>query len=122
MQIRVVADSRRAYRPLMAIVAVFMLLLMLFQVDISSREDWRRTAHGWEHSGAWLVAAASLQKPTMELPANSRFDTHPVALAFAELVSTLLALFAAASNAERAQHRGLLSAIAKSFRASVFGS
>src|SRR4051794_19927705 len=100
MHLRIVANSRTIYRPLMAIVAVCVVLMMLFQVDLSSREDWRRTAHGWERSGPWLVAAtgqiASSQKPTTKLPATARCDTHPVGLAFAQLVGTLLALFAAA--------------------------
>src|SRR4051812_3989475 len=119
MQIRVVANSRTIYRPLMAIVAVSVALLMLLQVDLSSRDEWRRTAHGWERSGPWLVAAsdpiASPQKPAIKLPATARLDTHPIGLAFAQLVGTLLALFAVAKHAERPRHGGLLSAIAKSF-------
>jgi hypothetical protein len=126
MQVRIVANSRSFFRPLAAIVIVCVALMALFQVDLSSRDEWRRTAHGWERSGAWLVAAsdpvASLEKPLIHLPAKTRFDTHPIALAFGQLVGTLLALFAVAPKTERTQHGGLRSVISRSFRASVFGS
>ena len=126
MHIRVVADSRNAYRPLAAMVAVCVVLMTLLQLDLSPRGQWRRTAQGWERSGAWLVAASvpapSLQKPSIHSPANARFDTHPIAIAFAQLVGTLLALFAAAPNPNRAQRSGLLTTLSASFRASAFGS
>jgi len=126
MQVRVVANRRTFFRPLAAIVAASVVLLTLLQVDFSSREEWRRTAHGWERSSAWLVAAsgpaASLPKQSVQSPANFRLDTHPIVLAFVQVLGTLLALFTVAPNAAWPSHGGLLAAISRSFRASVFGS
>src|SRR5205823_5742326 len=55
--------------------------------------------------------------------ARGRLDTHPAALALAQLIGTLLALMAFASPSASGQHRepGWLAVFARSFRASVFG-
>jgi hypothetical protein len=96
-------------------------------------DDWRRTAHGWEHISGWSNAARSPATTGFAAPPRpaaervnhhgSRTDAHPAALALAQLVGSMLAL-AVFSPRGRSLLRGTsFSAIlAGSFRASVFGS
>jgi len=126
MRLRLTANNHAAHGPVVGLVIMCLLVMAWLPADFSSREEWRRTAQGWERSGGWLVAASgpveSLQRPPVHAAAKVRLDTHPVVLAFARLISTLLAIFATAPLADRPLHGGLISVISRSFRASVFGS
>jgi len=128
MRVRLVICNRTTYVPIATatVLVICLLVTACLQVDLSRPDEWRRTAHGWERSAAWLVASGEpvevAKGPSSHLSGKMRFDTHPIVLAFAQVVGTLLALFAAAPGFGRPQGIGLLSAISRSFRASVFGS
>jgi hypothetical protein len=123
-----VTNNRAGFGPLATVTVLVLCLLVTawLQVDFSHPDEWRRTAHGWERSNPWLVASgepvASMKASPSHSSAKMRFDTHPIVLAFAQVVGTLLALLAAAPGFGHPQHVGVLSAISRSFRASVFGS
>jgi len=90
------------------------------------QDDWRRTANGWERISAWPTftfdMAPRRPQPTPATPhAQHRFDTHPAVLALLQLVGVLLALVAFGSQSSRNQE-DWKSLLARSFRASAFGS
>jgi hypothetical protein len=94
----------------------------------AARDDWRRTANGWERAAAWpksiAHSAANLRSQAPGKPIfQGRFDTHPAALALAELVGSLIALavFASPSRAKTG-HIHWTTILSRSFRASAFGS
>src|SRR5262245_52137274 len=65
----------------------------------AGRDDWRRTAHGWERTTAWRISAAPDRKinpaqTSKKAAKYTRFDTHPAALAFVQLIGALTALAA----------------------------
>src|SRR5262245_3068574 len=87
-------------------------------------DDWRRTAHGWERSTAWQIPAVPrLNANQSQKPKNTanqtRFDTHPAALALLQLVGALTALAyftpTAAVKSTRGPH--WKTALSRSFRA-----
>ncbi len=101
-----------------------------FQAAPSAHHDeWRRTAHGWERAAAWakpasLSAKSNQPKRVSSSGFSGRFDTHPAALALVQLVGALTALaaftpFSACVTAHRPHWKAVL---ARSFRASAFGS
>jgi hypothetical protein len=93
------------------------------------QDDWRRTAHGWERTIAWpKLPTESAKKSVRPLksyrPWSIRLDTHPAGLALLQLVGGLAALAAfgpsrSAATAHRPHWKVIL---ARSFRASAFGS
>jgi hypothetical protein len=96
----------------------------------SSGDEWRRTANGWERIGHWQTTTASMALDRTPLTNSSpgavigRFDTHPAGLALVQLVAVLLALYSFPSrlHPSAASHDGWLTLLARSFRASAFGS
>src|SRR4051794_28466138 len=91
-------------------------------------DDWRRTSHGWERSSDWPKMARvhtttrSLQSraPT---PSAARLYPHPAVLALFELAGSLLFLAAGRSGAKaNTASPSLGTLVARSFRASAFGS
>jgi hypothetical protein len=110
------------------------LVAGMFVIDVGarvqSRDDWRRTVHGWEHNDRWLSAARTRQ--SFEPPRayakgfahnGRRTDAHPAALALAQLVGSMLALAIFSPRGRSMLSETSLTAIlARSFRASVFGS
>src|SRR4051812_36174438 len=95
----------------------------------ASRDDWRRTANGWERATAWskpVLAAARINQPHYAgyRTFRGRFDTHPAGLALLQLVGALVALAAFRSSGAPATGRRphWKAALARSFRASAFGS
>jgi len=119
-----------------ASVAIILLAAALATLTVGSfgsapptaRDDWRRTANGWERAAAWPKAiahsAANLRSQAPGTPIfHGRFDTHPAALALAELVGSLIALavFASPSRAKTG-HIHWTTILSRSFRASAFGS
>jgi hypothetical protein len=126
MRVRIIANNRAGYGPVAAGLVLCVAFAIWLQVDFSRPEEWRRTAQGWERSTMWLVVASgpaeSIKSSPARVSAKIRFDTHPIVLAFVQVVGTLLAFFAAAAYRQRPEHGGLLSAILRSFRASAFGS
>jgi len=105
-----------------------------FVVDVGgwlqSGNEWRRTAHGWERSDRWpsttgtTQSAESPRSVTKGLGHNGhRTDAHPAALALTQLVASMLALAIFSPRGQSMLSETSLSAIlARSFRASVFGS
>jgi len=94
-------------------------------------DDWRRTAHGWERIDQWSPPPAHRSDSNHQSPANAirhaasgRLDTHPAVLALAELVGVLVALwsFPATSPGSGRFAGGCSAFLARSFRASAFGS
>jgi hypothetical protein len=95
----------------------------------ASQDDWRRTASGWERATTWskpVLAAARINQPQYAgyRTFRSRFDTHPAGLALLQLVGALIALAAFRSSGAPATGRRphWKAALARSFRASAFGS
>ena len=92
-------------------------------------DDWRRTANGWELTSTWfrpIAPSAKDSQPKHHATASisTRFDTHPAGLALLQLVGGLTALAAFAPlPASATSHRPHWKvALARSFRASAFGS
>jgi hypothetical protein len=131
--------SRIPFEPLAVGIGLALLLAVLalltvdapVAVEATSADDWRRTAAGWERTTNWPQPSRShlrggtftkVSTPT-SAPDHVRFDTHPAVLALAQLLGALMAL--AAFSAPRAKPGSTgrwHAAIARSFRASVFGS
>jgi hypothetical protein len=93
------------------------------------RDDWRRTENGWERKSAWsrpavLFAKRSLPKHQTTVSIHTRFDTHPAALALIQVVGALsaLAAFAPLRALGKAHRPHWKATLARSFRASAFGS
>lgn len=98
-----------------------------------STDDWRRTAKGWERSSGWsnpARSAASFEPAERSfriaerlVHVGRRTDAHPAALALAQLVGSMLAL-AIFSPRSRSlvKETTFFTLVARSFRASVFGS
>jgi hypothetical protein len=87
----------------------------------SAADDlWRRTAHGWERVDAWQVPSATWREAAR--PASTyRFDTHPAAIALVQIVAAAIALAFFPSRPGTASD-SMQAAIARSYRASFFGS
>jgi hypothetical protein len=101
--------------------------------SLKPTDDWRRTAHGWERVSGWSHAVrspaftgstASLRPPAQRsIRSVNRTDTHPAALALAQLIGSMLSLAIFSPRG-----RSLLGEtsctelLGRSFRASVFGS
>jgi hypothetical protein len=97
------------YLPLAVIAIAFVLVLA--------------PAHGWEQTTDWQVSA--IARPTATVTtARPRFDSHPAALALVQVVGTLLALygFPVGASQPASGSRNWLDLLARSFRASAFGS
>ena len=96
--------------------------------SVVKNNEWRRTADGWEWVGTWPAPAIKIAtKPRQPTPvvrhAQLRLDTHPAALALLQLVGVLLSLVAFRSQSSHGQDSiDWKSVLARSFRASVFGS
>jgi len=97
---------------------------------VSQGDDWRRTTNGWQRMSQWQIgiSTAAFEAPPV-IQANQRaetgrFDTHPAVLALLQLVATLLALYAFPfrSTPSPPLARHLPTLLARSFRASAFGS
>jgi hypothetical protein len=103
------------------------IVMVCFVCRNSHSDDWRRTASGWERMGNWTMNASAAVFPLLadHHPATakaSRFDTHPAVLAFGELVAVLLALYAFRSSPILPAASQWPALLARSFRASAFGS
>ena len=89
-------------------------------------ENWRRTAQGWERIETWRAPQQTFGVSAVTSANAPRWDTHPAALAFIELAAVIAAMIAFPRPNQSAQWRWLKAdwraALAKSFRASVFGS
>ena len=90
----------------------------------ASVDDWRRTATGWERSTHWQLPAAQTQNPAQLSPNRRRFDTHPAVIALTQLTAALLVLtaFPTGRSIVTADPTAWPTQIARSFRASAFGS
>jgi hypothetical protein len=114
------------YLPLAVIAIAFVLVLALLSGRphmTPNADPWRRTAHGWEQTTDWQVSA--IARPTATVTtARPRFDSHPAALALVQVVGTLLALygFPVGASQPASGSRNWLDLLARSFRASAFGS
>jgi hypothetical protein len=87
----------------------------------SAADDlWRRTAHGWERVDAWQVPQATWREAAKPV-STCRFDTHPAAIALLQIVAAGIALAFFPSRSPSAP-LGMQAAIARSYRASFFGS
>jgi hypothetical protein len=100
---------------------------------VSSTDDWRRTANGWERTSNWSSTAwGATNRQVGEsqtgfviraLNHRRRIDAHPAALALLQLIGSMLALAAFSPRGrEILTDRPFFALIARSFRASVFGS
>jgi len=93
---------------------------------LKSFDDWRRTPSGWERRSAWSAGAEGTtthRRVESAAGKSSRLDTHPAALALLQLVSALLSLAVFGPQGQRLLKEKPVSVLlARSFRASVFGS
>jgi hypothetical protein len=101
--------------------------------QLKSSDEWRRTANGWERSGSlssktWIATnnplAESSHRFTQQAARDGRrSDAHPAALALVQLVGSMLALAVFGPRGRRILQETPFSVLlARSFRASVFGS
>jgi len=98
--------------------------------QVSSGDEWRRTADGWQRIADWpsakvsgrFVQASSAR--AVDRVQSARLDTHPAVLALVELVAILLALYSFPFGRQRplTPRDGWIRFLARSYRASVFGS
>jgi len=110
------------------------LIAGMLGVDVTTRlesgDGWRRTAHGWERSDRWSSTTGTTQSSEPPPTFYKRFaqngrrsDAHPAALALVQLVGSMLALAVFSPRGRSMLSQTPLSTIlARSFRASVFGS
>ena len=115
-----------------AVVAALLVSLIagIFAVGtgnpLKSTDDWRRTPTGWEHRSAWSPGADTIAAHRRLEPAtarSARLDTHPAGLALLQLVGALLSLAVFGPQGRRLlKERPFSALLARSFRASVFGS
>lgn len=112
-------------------VAAGSLLTALSATHRRATDDaWRRTASGWERIDrrptAQTKAAAKSEPSQRLLPAddNNRWDTHPAALALAQLIGALVILrfIPRGASFNPGVWRRTTAAIAHSYRASFFGA
>jgi len=114
-----------------AVGAIVLLAGLIFVSQATAKpaaDDWRRTAHGWERSSDWpkiarhRIEARQLQ-PLAAIHSTARIDVHPAALALFQLTASLLVLAASRAGATaNATSPSLGTLVARSFRASAFGS
>lgn len=124
--------------PLLILFAAYLLTSShLTATPQVTTDDWRRTANGWERVHSWPTATSrswslfgirneKVSAPTVSPRAvtrYSRLDTHPAALALAQLLASVFAL-TLFRNAPQSPLRlsSLFEAIYRSFRSSAFGS
>jgi len=101
--------------------------------QLKSSDDWRRTARGWERSGHWTsndrpvfrkeLAESSHRFTERFVESGRRLDAHPAALALAQLTGSMLALAVFSPRGRSILKETPFSVLlARSFRASMFGS
>ena len=124
--------------PLLILFAAYLLTSShLTATPQVTTDDWRRTANGWERVHSWPTATSrswplfgihneKVSAPTVSPRAANRYsrlDTHPAALALAQLLASVFALTLFSNPHQNPLcPASLLTAIARSFRASAFGS
>ena len=93
-------------------------------------DGWRRTTAGWEHTDVWNSGWASFfrRSPPVEgspLKSAARYDSHPAALALAEIILIILGFYAfpiRRAGTEGGSAQSWQARIVASFRASAFGA
>ena len=91
---------------------------------------WRRTTAGWEWTDGWHAAwptrtSAVILPPHRSLADGPRYDSHPAALALAEIVLIVLGFYAFPAGRKAASETPAKSwsdHLLASFRASAFGA
>ena len=130
-------DSFLSHRHLAAGVAMALIAAIVTCLTVSGsnssdpaqHDNWRRTAHGWERTTAWPkpppkpATNSRPQRPSFHA-SRSRFDTHPAGLALLQLAGSLaaLAVFRSALAPATTRRPHWKAILARSFRASAFGS
>src|SRR5262245_28974636 len=97
-----------------------------FQDSVALNDCWRRTAVGWERTDDWSGPgnAASVSDAENPVTGSSRYDSHPAALALAEIVLVGMAFYVFPRSQEPLATRsgkGWLALLSDSFRVSAFG-
>src|SRR5688572_25538602 len=109
-----------------ALVGACIIALVDSPARPSSADDWRRTATGWERASHWRSPAILItsDEPARHVSNSGRFDTHPAVIALLQLTATLFVLSAyPARKSVISENRiAFPTQIARSFRASAFGS